>query len=120
MTDIAQRVELPADLAEEVLDSGDAVEPFKHRSGGVAHAMQLVLDGVNTGADVVTLIVTAASCTRLAQALLRRRRNGGRPDRLDLRIVDGEVVQTLEINFDDPDAEARAAEFLLRALAARH
>jgi hypothetical protein len=68
----AVRVSLPADVAQVLLDEHVAVRPVVTRGGGLGEVISLVVEGVNTGANVVTLVTASAAMVRLARALRER------------------------------------------------
>jgi hypothetical protein len=75
----AVRVMLPEDVADELVDEGIAVPAFATRGELTGEVLRIVIDSVNTGASLVT-IVTAPSVVmglakRVRQRLDRNKRN---------------------------------------------
>jgi len=75
----AYRIEVPSELAEELVADGTAVRPLSTRGGGLGEIVRLIVDGVNTGASVVTVAAASAATYRVSQRLaahLGRQRKG--------------------------------------------
>jgi hypothetical protein len=116
--DVAVRVELPTDLAETLLADEDAVPPFfDTRNAGAADIVTILLDGVNTGAEVVTLIVTVNACRKIAKRYWRKiRESGQRQVTIQIIRKDGTDREEIKVGVDDVGAEDRLLEFLVQSL----
>lgn len=111
----SQRMLLPADLAEELIQDGCAVRPFVARGGAIAEPVSVAIEAINTGAALVSISLAVMTCRRLAAAALRRR-GPGDPDELTITItVDGET-KSLRLDRTAPNAEDEAFEFFAGAL----
>jgi hypothetical protein len=75
----AIRLELPRDVADELVAERAAVRPLVTRGSGVSDVVQFLLDGVNTGSSVVTVAVAGGGLYTVARRLLDRmeRKSGG-------------------------------------------
>lgn len=104
------RLEVPADLADELIADGTAVRSYTTRGPGMSDVVQLAMQVVNTGADVIT-VATAAAATPVLVRRLRRylRRKGGEdangPVEIVLRSNGRETAIEWGLSLSDEEAE---------------
>lgn len=73
----AVRLMLPAEVADELVRSGDAVSPFITRGPVTTDIVHLVIEGINTAAAIVTLTAaTTEVYRRVARSVVKRAGNG--------------------------------------------
>jgi hypothetical protein len=109
------RVSLPAGIANELVDAKLAVRPITTRSSGLAEAVSISVNCINTGASVVTLAVAVGTCRQLVRAVLRRLHPSD-PDIIKLEIKSGADSKSLTVDRRLPTAEDDALDFLIAAL----
>jgi hypothetical protein len=101
------RFELPGDLADELIFEGTSVRSLITRGPGFSDAVQIALDVVNTGADVVTVATAAAAMPAFVRRLRSYIRRKQRKDivRVVFRHDGRETAIELRDDMSDEDAE---------------
>lgn len=117
----AVRISMAADLADGLVADGIAVRPFPTRGAPGGDLLGMVIDGVNTGAAVVTLVTAEETLRKLAGRVWARLRHG-QEDLVTMAItVPGEVKpRQLKIHRDDAAATDKILDFLIEALPSGH
>ena len=67
---------LPENLADELVQSGDAVSPFTTRGPGTTEVIHFVIEGINTAAAIVTLAAATEVYRKVARSVVRFAGNG--------------------------------------------
>jgi hypothetical protein len=104
---------VPRELANELVEAQLARPVFRTRGGPVSEGLQLVVETINTAADVVTLLsapLLAREVVERIRAFLRRK---GEARRVRIEI-DGKTG-TEVFNLDDDDAIDRLNELVASA-----
>src|ERR1019366_468473 len=109
------RVLLPAELAEDLIGTGDAVRPFVTRGAQLGEVMTIGVDAINTGAALVSITLALKTLKRLATTTLRRRRPTD-PDEVTITITVADRTETLQVDRRSPKAEDELLDFLLAAV----
>ena len=109
------RVLLPAELAEDLIGTGDAVRPFVTRGAQLGEVMTIGVDAINTGAALVSITLALKTLKRLATTMLRRRRPTD-PDEVMITITMADRTETLRVDRRSPKAEDELLDFLLAAV----
>lgn len=118
MPEDAIRVELPEDIASALIDDGVAVIPYRTRGPGAGQVLGFVVNGVNTGASVVTLLITADALKKLAARLWARARGHDQPwCTISITTPDGE--RRIGISRNDASAEDKILDFVIATVPAR-
>jgi hypothetical protein len=107
------RVLLPAELAEDLIGTGDAVRPFVTRGAQLGEVMTIGVDAINMGAGLVSITLALRTLKRLATTTLRRRRPTD-PDEVTITVADR--TETLRVDRRSPKAEDELLDFLLAAV----
>jgi hypothetical protein len=63
------RVSLPTPIADALVESGDAVRPFTTRGPGAIEILNFAIEGINTGAAIVTLVGGVELYRKIARQL---------------------------------------------------
>jgi hypothetical protein len=119
------RLEVPADLADELIADGTAVRSYTTRGPGMSDAVQLAIQFVNAGADMIT-VATAAAATpavvrRLWQYVRHKRGEDTDPSfEIVLRSNGRDTAVELSISLPDEDAERILMAGIAEARAKRH
>ncbi len=71
----AVRIEVPDEIAAELLADGTAVRPLSTRGGGLGEVLRFVIDGVNTGSSVVTVATASVMLHKVGQRFAAHIRN---------------------------------------------
>lgn len=112
------RMSMPADLADSLINQQVAVRPPKTR-GPADDLVQMVIDGVNTGASVVTVVMAAAAMRKFAERLWERMRRSEK-DVVTVTITVGtNAPRELKVQTDDAAGTDKVLDFLIDALPAR-
>ena len=109
------RVLLPAELAEDLIGTSDAVRPFVTRGAQLGEVMTIGVDAINTGAALVSITLTLKTLKRLATTTLRRRRPTD-PDEITITVTVADRTETLQVDRRSPKAEDELLDFLLSAV----
>ncbi|HEY4451783.1 MAG TPA: hypothetical protein VGN13_09340 [Solirubrobacteraceae bacterium] len=109
------RVLLPAELAEDLIGTGDAVRPFVTRGAQLGEVMTIGVDAINTGAALVSITLALKTLRRLATATLQRRRPTD-PDEITITVKVADRTETLQVDRRSPKAEGELLDFLLAAV----
>jgi len=64
-------LELPVDLANELITDGDARGPLVRRRGA-SEILSLVINSINTGSALVSVVAGVAAAKRVARAIARK------------------------------------------------
>ena len=102
------RILLPSDLASEAVDEGIGERDVRVR--GVSEIVRLIVEGVNTGASVVTVLVAVHSINKLVASILFRCK--GEQVRLSSSDRLGRETASIVVQANDPRAADRISEFL--------
>jgi hypothetical protein len=97
-------IELPAEIAQELLDDDVAVKPVGSRSA--AMTAQVLVEGVGVGANVATVLVAVAELPQIARRIVRwfqRHPDSGATDGSDtgttIKIIrSGDTVHSVSIS----------------------
>jgi hypothetical protein len=111
------RIEVPAEIAEELLSDGLAVRPIATRGAPLAEVLTVAVDSLNSAAALVTIAVGAPSIRKLVGSALRRRAEG-ESERITMSINRDGETRTISLGRSDPEAEERAFEFFVAAFEA--
>jgi hypothetical protein len=117
----AVRISMAADLADALVADGIAVRPFLTRGAPGGDLVSMVIDGVNTGAAIVTLLTAEETLRKVAGRVWARLRHR-QEDVVTLTItVPGEAKpHQLKIHRDDTAATDKILDFLVEALPSSH
>jgi hypothetical protein len=103
----AWRISVPDELAETLVVEGVAVRPLLTRGGAVSEVIHFLVDGVNTGASVVTVGVATGGLYKLSQRLARfLHRDAGAPTRVTFRGPHGERTVPIDRSRTEPEIAA--------------
>lgn len=110
---------MPVDLADALVDDGIARRPFVTRGPGADELIRMVIDDVNTGASVVTLVIAADALRKFAGRLWARLRRS----EVDVVTVTVKAPGMLEprelkVQRDDDAGEDKILDFLIEVLPA--
>ena len=108
------RVALPVSIADELIESRLAVKPIATRGANPAEIFSITVECINISSAVVSIAVAAATCRRLAAAVIKRRHPQD-PDIITLQITAGGKSKWLTVNRKLPTAEDEAFDFFLTA-----
>lgn len=109
------RVVLPAEIAEELIESGCAVRPFITRGGALSEPISVAVEAINTGSALVSIGLAITTCKRLAAAAVRRRRATDSDD-LTISVTVNGKTESLQLDRTAADAEDKAFDFFVTAL----
>jgi hypothetical protein len=109
------RVLLPAELAEELIGTGDAVRPFVTRGAQLGEVMTIGVDAINAGAALVSISLALKTLKRLAAEAVRRRRPTD-PDEITITITMAGKTETLQVDRSSPKAQDDLLDFLPAAV----
>jgi hypothetical protein len=116
----AVRISMPADLADALVDDRVAVRPFATR-GTADELFHLVIDDVNTGASVVTVIMAAAAVRKFAGRTWERlRKSGTEIVTITVTAPGTDEPRELKIRADDADGEDKVLDFMIAVLPQHH
>jgi len=106
---------LPYEVADELLADGVAERPVITRGDTLNHIIGIIVDGIDSGAALITLGAAGMAAKCLAASLIARIK---KQDQLTVRIrfVSGGKTHEHLIELDDPDAEARLLEAIIKVL----
>ncbi|WP_369256955.1 hypothetical protein [Geodermatophilus amargosae] len=103
-------IRLPEEIADQLIDEGGA-EPVFGARNSVIDVISIVVESINTGSALVSIVAGGAACRRIARALMRRQEQDGSDD-----LVISAGGRTLRVKLSDPAAEDEVSEFLLDLL----
>jgi hypothetical protein len=117
----AVRISMPADLADTLVDDRIARRPFTTRGPGTDELIRMVIDDVNTGASVVTLVVAADAVRKIAGRLWARLRQS-QEDVVTVTVTAPDMPEPRELRVrrDDQAGEDKILDFLIEVLPASH
>jgi hypothetical protein len=117
----AVRISMPADLADTLVDDRIARRPFTTRGPGTDVLIRMVIDDVNTGASVVTLVVAADAVRKFAGRLWARLRQS-QEDIVTVTVTAPDMPEPRELRVrrDDRAGEDKILDFLIEVLPASH
>lgn len=112
----AVRISMPADLADVLVDDRIAVRPFGTR-GPADELIHMAIDGVNTGASVVTVVVAADAMRKFAGRIWQRLRRG-REEIVTITVMlpGTDAPRELKVRADDADGADKVLDFLIDVL----
>jgi hypothetical protein len=70
------RLRVPADLADELIEAGDAVRSFTTRSAG-SDVAQMIIEATNNSADFVTVAIAFGAVSRVVRKTAETVRRSG-------------------------------------------
>lgn len=108
------RIELPAEIAEELIGDGLAVRPIATRGAPLAEVFTVAVDSLNSAAALVTIALGAPTIRKLISVVLRGRAEV-EPEPITMSISRDGETRTISLERDDPEAEERAFEFFVAA-----
>lgn len=113
----AVRISLPSEMADALVDDAVAIRPFTLR-GNAGDVWQLLVNGVNTGASTVTLIVATNTLRKLAQRIWERLGDDDSKEEIivSLTLPGEEHPKALKIQRDDAAAQDKILDFLAGTL----
>jgi hypothetical protein len=109
------RVSLPGSVADVLIEDGLAVTPYRTRGPSTTQALEFVVNGINTGASVVTLVITANALKKLAARLWALARRADRP-LCTISITTSDGTRQIDIAKGDTSAEDKILDFVIAAL----
>ncbi|WP_353953566.1 hypothetical protein V6K52_09190 [Knoellia sp. S7-12] len=109
------RLTLPQEVADDLISDRTAVRALRMRGTALTDAVHIAVESINTGSAAVSVVVAVATCRRLAQAFIRRRRPSD-PHKASLRITIGDRSELLEVDLTDPGAEDQLFDFFVEEL----
>jgi hypothetical protein len=117
----AVRISVPADLADTLVGDRIAVRPFTTRGTGAGEVIQMVIDDVNTGASVVTLLMAADAVRKFAERLWARLRQS-KEDVVTVSVMAPGMAapRELKVRRDDATGTDKVLDFLIEVLPASH
>jgi hypothetical protein len=110
------RLSLPADVADALVADEIAFRPIVTRGPGTGQVVQLIVDGVNTGAAVVTLAVAASSLRKLAERLWEKFRHADENIIMTIILPGAPAPRILKIKPGETDSQDRILDFIINAL----
>ena len=111
----AVRISMPTDLAETMTGEGIARRSFQTRGAGTDALFSLVIDGVNTGAAVVTLVMARETLVKFADRLWAWFRRS-EEDVLTVTIAAPGLREQVKVHRDDRAAVDKILDLLIAAL----
>ena len=109
------RIVLPDELADRLVANGVAVRPLGTRGALLSEPVSLVIEAINTGSAMVSIAVGLATCKRLAEVILERRRPS-EPDQLTIDITVAGESRRLSLDRNAANAQDEILDFLVDAL----
>jgi hypothetical protein len=109
------RIVLPTELADQLVSDGIAVRPMGTRGALLSEPVSLAIEAVNTGSAMISIAVGLATCKRLAEIILERRRPS-EPDQLTIDITVAGESRSLSLDRHAADAQDEILDFLVDAL----
>lgn len=109
------RIVLPNELADQLVADGFAVRPLGTRGALLSEPVSLAIEAVNTGSAMVSIAVGLATCRRLAEVILQRRRPS-EPDQLTIDVTVAGESRSLSLNRTAADAQDEILDFLVDVL----
>lgn len=110
------RLEVPTDIAQELIQEGEAVRARGTRGGPAAEFLSVALDVANDSSSIVTL----ALATPVARKIVLKMYNRRRADTASLQIGwEGEEPRTIPVRSEDPEDIEAAVVALMDVLKSR-
>jgi hypothetical protein len=113
----AVRISMPVDLADALVDDRVARRPFTTRGPGADELIRMVIDDVNTGASVVTLVMATDAVGKFAGRLWARLRRS-QEDVVTVTVTAPGLPEPreLKVRRDDDAGEDKILDFLIEVL----